>query len=138
MWRGLLTAILLAGCVQLPPSPQDIQAKKFESVPGKAVIYLVRNDPDISRLAAPVKLDDAIMGTTYAGTYFRWEVAPGRHRISGYASDNGEITLATEAGKIYFVRQIVVNPRVAHSVFHTTDEDSGRRIVLRSGLIESH
>lgn len=137
MGRGLLIAILLAGCVQLPPSPQDIQAKKFESVPGKAVIYLVRNDPDISRLAAPVKLDDAIMGTSYAGTYFRWEVAPGRHRISGYASDNGEITLATEAGKIYFVHQIVVGARVARSVFHTTDEDSGRRIVLRSGLIES-
>lgn len=48
MWRALPVAILIAGCAQLPPTPQDIQAKKFEGVPDKAVIYRVRDIPDFN------------------------------------------------------------------------------------------
>ncbi len=135
MWRGLFIAILLAGCVQLPPSPQDLQAKRFEPVPGKAVIYLVRNNPDISGVAATLKLDDVIMGSTYPGTYFRWEVAPGRHRIGGFGPDNGEITLATEAGKIYFVQQVVMTLRSPISSFSVVSDREGRMIAMRSELI---
>ena len=84
MWRVLLV-LLLAGCVQLPPSPQDIQAKKFESAtPDKSVIYIVRAPMD-SREGGTISLDDNAQVTTYAGTYYRWEVAPGPHRIAGYA-----------------------------------------------------
>ena len=135
MWRGLLIAILLAGCAQLPPSPQDLQARRFEGVSGKAVIYLIRNDPDISRQAATVKLDDRVMGTTYPGTYLRWEVAPGQHRVAGFVSDNGEISLATEAGKIYFIRQTVVNVHTPRSVFRAVSEQDGRMVVMRGTLI---
>ena len=66
---------------------------RFEHAPGKAVIYLVRDDPDISREVSTVMLDDNMMGSTYPGTYFRWVVDPGRHQIRGYAGDNGSFTL---------------------------------------------
>lgn len=135
MWRGLFVAILLAGCVQMPPSAQDLQAKRFEAVPGKAVIYLVRNNPDISRVAATLKLDGVIMGTTYPGTYFRWEVAPGPHRIAGFGPDNGEITLATEAGKIYFVQQVVMTLFSPSSSFSVVSDPEGRMIAMRSELV---
>ena len=105
MWRALLIALPLAGCVQLPPTPEDIQAKKFELVPDKAVVYLVRDYPDFSDAAATIWLGDTAMITTYAGTYYRWEVDPGTHRIAGYGPDIGAITLKVEAGSIYYVQQ---------------------------------
>ena len=134
MWRGLLIAMLLAGCVQLPPRPQDMQAKRFEAVPGKAVIYLVRNNPDVSKLVATVKLDGVVMGSSYPGTYFRWEVSPGQHWIAGYASDTGEISLVTDAGKIYYVRQNVVNKNTPQSMFQVVSELDGRMIAIRGEL----
>jgi len=57
MRRLLVVAVMLAGCVQLPPTPQDIQAKKFEGVPDKAVIYIVRDLPDFSDRPATIWLD---------------------------------------------------------------------------------
>src|SRR5690349_6639231 len=78
--------VALAGCAPLPPSPQDIEAKRFEAVAGKAVVYVVRQYPDISRDVATLMLDDRMMGSTYPGTYFRWVLDPGRHVIRGYAA----------------------------------------------------
>lgn len=57
MWRALPVAVLVAGCAQLPPSWQDVEAKRFESVPGKAVIYIVRDFPDFSDRPATIWLD---------------------------------------------------------------------------------
>lgn len=136
MWRGLLIAIVLAGCVQLPPSPQDLQAKRFETVPGKAVIYLVRDIPDFSDRPATITLDDAATITTYPGTYYRWEVAPGVHRIAGFAGDSGVITLDTEPGKVYFVQQrLSLFLRWQQSYFYPVGADYGRAVVMRSELI---
>ena len=46
MWRMLIPALLLGGCAQLPPTPEDIQAKRFEVPPDKSVIYVVRPPVD--------------------------------------------------------------------------------------------
>ncbi|OGA24972.1 MAG: hypothetical protein A3I02_14590 [Betaproteobacteria bacterium RIFCSPLOWO2_02_FULL_67_26] len=134
--RLLFLTVLLAGCVQLPPSPQDLQAKKFEAVPDKAVIYLVRDYPDHSERAATIWLGDATMITTYAGTYYRWEVAPGAHRITGYGADTGSITLRAEPGRLYFVQQrIAPLGRFAQSYFQVVSEPQGRTAVMRAVLL---
>jgi hypothetical protein len=133
---GLLClAALLAGCAQLPPTPQDVQAKKFEPVPDKAVIYLVRDYPDFSDAAATIYLGDAAI-TTYAGTYYRWEVAPGTQRISGFGGDMGAITLQVEAGRIYYVLQRVsAFFRMGQSHYQLLGEPHGRAAVMRSVLL---
>lgn len=136
MWRGLLFSILLAGCAQLPPTPHDTQAKRFEALPDKVVIYLVRDHPDFNDSPATVWLDDRGTVTTYPGTYYRWEVAPGRRRIAGFAGDAGAITLDAEPGRIYFVQQRL-SPwgRFRQSYFHPVPEPHGRAVVMRSQLI---
>jgi len=91
--RRLVEDSINAGLAGVRIDDQDIEAKRFEQVPGKAVIYLFRDAPDFSREVATVMLDDSMMGSTYPGTYFRWVVAPGRHQIRGYAGDNGSIIL---------------------------------------------
>lgn len=131
-------ALSLAACVQLPPTPQDLQAKKFEAVPDKAVIYLVRDYPDFSDHAAPVWLGDKIMITTHPGMYYRWEAPPGAHRITGAFADIGTITLQTEPGRIYFVRQ-QLSPflRFPQSYFYVVSEPQGRAAVMRGVLLSS-
>jgi hypothetical protein len=137
MWRTLLVVVmLLAGCVQLPPTPADIQAKKFEVVADKAVIYLVRAFPDFTDNASTIWLGEAIMITTFPGTYYRWEVEPGAHRITGYGPDIGTITVPAEAGRIYFVMQrLAPFLRFPSSSFAFVADGNGRAAVMRSTLV---
>lgn len=139
MFRLLSAAALVlafAACAPLPPSPQDLEAKRFEPVPGKAVIYLVRDLPDVSREAASLMLDDNLMGSTYPGTYFRWVVEPGRHQIRGFAGDAGAITLDVGPGAIYYVQQTFTRgfTGFGQSFFRPIPEPYGRSAVLRGEL----
>ena len=138
MFRLLLVAAFaLAGCAPLPPSAEDLEAKRFEPAPGKAVIYLVRDLPDISREAASVMLDDNLMGSTYPGTYFRWVVEPGRHQIRGFAGDAGAITVDVGPGRVYFVQQSFTRgfTGFGQSFFRPIPEPYGRSAVLRGELV---
>lgn len=129
--------LLLAACTPLPPSPQDIQAKKFDVVPEKAVVYLFRDAPDFADEPSTVLVNDSVQGTTYPGTYIRIELAPGRHRISGFASDSGVIEFETQPGRLYFLQQSVAHSffRMYTSFFRFVGEGYGREAVLRSELI---
>lgn len=135
--RSLLFAAALwcAACTPLPPSPADIQAKKFEIAPGRGVIYIARDEGGFYQDGATLLLDDTITITTWPGTYYRWEVAPGTHRIAGFASDAGNISVKAEADRIYFVQQWVsfgmIGPR---SNFQQVSQQQGRTVVLRSQL----
>lgn len=138
MFRVLwMLALALGGCAQLPPSPQEIEAKRFEPAPGRAVIYVVRDEPDFDRTGAAVMLDDQMMGTLYPGTFFRWVVAPGRHHIRGFAGDAGSYTMDVGADRIYFVQQWVtplLPIGIMQSHFQLVPEPNGRAAVLRSVL----
>lgn len=137
MLRALLLVLaILAGCAQLPLTPQDIQAKKFEPVPGQAVVYVVRDYPDFSDRMASIWLGEKIMISTFPGTYYRWETDPGKYRITGYGPDIGEITLQVEAGRIYFVlQQVAPFTRVPISQFSLVNEQQGRAAVGRAVLL---
>lgn len=130
-------AMLLAGCPQLPLMPQDIQARKFEAVPGMAVIYLVRDYPDFTEMQATVYLGDSVILKTYPGTYYRWEAPPGEHQIRGAAFDTGTIRVTTLPGMIYFVQQrVTAAPFLrATSFFSVVNEPAGRAAVMRSVLL---
>jgi hypothetical protein len=133
----VLFGVLLAGCAQLPPSAQDIQAKRFEPVPDKAVIYVVRQPMD-SQEAGALLMDNGEQVTTLAGTYYRWEVTPGVHRILGLNPANVSLTLNAEPGRIYFLRQTVLGtlrsgPQLA--ALTPIDEALGRRLVSDSQLV---
>jgi hypothetical protein len=128
---------MLAGCITpLPPTPQDLQAKKFETVPGKSIIYVVRLDPDFSDAPATITLDDVATVTTYPGTYYRWEAEPGQRLIQGFAGHMGRISFPTKAGQLYFVQQRVSSfMRFEESVFALIPEPHGRAAVRRAELV---
>ena len=138
MWRVLVPALLIAGCAQLPPTPEDIQAKKFEPVPGKSVIYVVRRTVD-SDGTATILLDGKGSITTMRGTYYRWEVDPGTHRFTGMGPGGDNLTLTTAPGQIYFVQHQVMADRDDGAVIQTAlqqvDDQTGRALVSRATLI---
>jgi hypothetical protein len=139
MWRVPMMALILmlAGCQQIPLTPEDIQARKFEAVPDKAVIYLVRDNPDSSEIGARISLGDQVTFTTYPGTYYRWEVAPGTHRIMSLGDDTGQIRVQAERGKVYFVQQRVAGSRLSpESLFALVSESQARAAVSRSVLLK--
>jgi hypothetical protein len=131
----ILIAVALAGCQQLPLSPEDVQAKKFEAVPDKAVIYVVRDAPDFSQVQAMIRLGDKLLLKTYPGTYHRWEVPAGKHAIAGYGADIGTITVQVERGRIYFVQQRVAGLWMPRSYFELVGEAEGRAAVMRAVLV---
>jgi hypothetical protein len=130
--------LLLAACAVRQPTAADVDAKRFEPVAGKAVIYLVRDPLDFSDDATGITLDGNLMGTTYRGTYFRWTLPPGRHDIAGFAGDSGFMTVDTEAGRIYYVQQSATRTfGWVRSYFTLVPENTGRAVVRRSELIAS-
>lgn len=137
MWKAVVVTLLLAGCAQAPTSTEDMQAKRFEPVPDKAVIYIVRDHvgPDLDNT---LRLGDSEMINTYTGKYYRWEVAPGTHRIAGTMESTAFIALNVEAGKIYFVRHIVTGSNSSDGILSAflqhVDERTGRAIVARGVL----
>lgn len=134
--RVLLILLLLAGCQQLPLTAADKEARKFEPVPGRAVIYLVRDTADFSDAETPVLLGNTQVNTD-SGTYYRWVVPAGNHTITGFGADSGRITVQVEAGRTYFVQQSVMGTRVPASTFQIVSEAAGRGIVSRSVLLKS-
>ena len=137
MWKILLTALVLAGCAPLPPTPQDTQAKRFEPAPNMSVIYIVRTPLDSQEMSG-LALDDREQITTLWGTYYRWEVAPGTHRVSGMGRANESVTLATAPGSIHFVEHTVRgNPRsgATSTTLRQVDDQYGRRAVQQSQLL---
>ncbi len=139
MWRILPALLLIAGCAaQLLPPPGDAEAKRFESVPDKSVIYVVRQPVD-SEEGRTLALDDRLTITTWKGTFYRWEVAPGTHRIAGIAGANEAITLNTAPGRIYFVQHTVLGDRregsVALASLREIGDQAGRNLVSRGQLL---
>ena len=136
MWRVvLLMALVIAGChAPLPPSPREIEAKRFEPVAGKSVIYILRDKPDAD-VASTIVLGDSASITTYPGTFYRWEAAPGRHLVRGMAGDNGAITLDVAAGRVYFVQQWLQPLSGARSFFKVISESEGRAVVARAQFV---
>ena len=128
-WLGILAVVALtSGCA--PLSRGDPQAVRIEGTPGMSVIYVVRTRPDVSYVPAQISINDQLVGTTYAGTYYRIEVPAGRQRIAGYGVDGGTITLDTQVDRVYFVQQTVAghvrSPTSLSSFYQVIDETRAR------------
>lgn len=130
----------IVACAPLPPNPADLEAKRFEPIADKGVVYLFRALPDFVDDGATIMVDDLMQGTTYPGTYLRLELDPGRHRIAGFASDAGFFEFEVGAGEIRFLQQSVIRGFIgpARSQFRPVHEDYGRQAVLQYELVGTH
>ena len=135
-WTGVFVLIAaLAGCAPMQPAGNP-QSVRIEGTQGMAVIYLIRPMPDLSYVPAQVYVGDRLIGSTHAGTYYRIEVPAGRHRITGFGVDGGNITLDTQANGVYFVQQRVAgfarSPTSYTSSYQIIDEARARAVMANA------
>lgn len=130
----LAVVLSLAACAapKLEGDPQSVRVEPPAA--GMSVIYLIRSAKDWGTNATWVFIDDRLVGTTAAGVYYRIEVRPGRHRLSGYAFDQGNLTVDTQAGGVYFVEQHVLGwynraQVFSSSQFEPVDDARAREVI---------
>ena len=132
----ILLAFIAASCAQLPPTPRDIEAKKFQTLPDKAVIYIVRPLVD-GNVDGPLIIPGGLIATQQ-GTYYRAEVPPGTHRIAAAGAWSAAVIVQTEAGKIYFVEQTATGGArdgLLSMSLRRIDESRGRKMVTDAQLL---
>lgn len=133
MRRILVILLMLAGCSTLQRQAGTDGGSHSGTIAETSMIYLVREESRSDAQPLIVVLDGATEGLTYPGTFIRWQVSPGPHRISGYGADTGAIDISAEPGKTYFVYQSVSRVQgLLRSEFRRMDERDGRGLIARS------
>jgi len=133
-WLVLLTA-LIGGCAATPEASResDAEAKRFESAPRAAIIYLYRADTPNSGTTATLWIDGRIVGESVQATYFRVIARPGRNRISASGHDLGRIEIDTRENEVYFVAMQVLGDGESSSgtIFRSVAPEVGKAAILR-------
>lgn len=90
-------------------SEQSAEAKEFTAPADKGVVYVFRGGRLYgSGIQYQVKINGQDAGGSGPGTFFRWELKPGRYVVSSSTSESSAaIDLDVKAGELYFVEQLV-------------------------------
>lgn len=129
--------LLAAGCASVPMGDpqQDKSYKTFEPKPGKAGIYVYRNESFGGAVTMDVFLNDKLLGQTAAKTYLYAEVDPGTHSIRGKAENESTMRVIAEAGRNYFIwQEVKMGLLFARNELKTVDDKTGREGVLECSL----
>jgi hypothetical protein len=121
---------ILAACATVPMAPPeaDAKAKTFIVEPGKANVYVFRNESFGGAITMTVALNGKVMGQTGPKTFFLWQVDPGKHEIQSIAENTSTVSLDVEPAKNYFVwQEVKMGFWMARSALQVVDEATGRK-----------
>jgi hypothetical protein len=131
----LVLMAFLGGCAATPgASPaSDAEAKRFESAPGAAFIYLYRPGAPGGRGPSTLWVDGRLVGATLPTSYFRIAVRPGRNRITASGGDAGRLEIDTRADGVYFVEMQVFgeSESEASTLFRGVTPEVGKAAIQR-------
>jgi len=122
--------VLLAGCASTPQASreQDAEAKQYANSPGNSTVYVYRTDFGNAETDSVLWVDGRLIGATLPRSYFRINLEPGKHTLTGMGYDNGRLTIETRPGELYFVSLSVVS---GNSLFWQVPADAGRQAIDR-------
>lgn len=136
---GMLSvALLMTGCASVPMASKsaDAQAKTFTPDPGKAVLYVYRNETIGAAIKMPLLVDGESVGDTAAHTYVRKDLSPGQHTITSKTEKDSTLTIDMVAGQIYYVwQEVKMGMFSARSALHQVDAAKGQKGVEESKLV---
>lgn len=138
---GLLVILsALSGCASVPmaPSNEDEKAKEFQPSPGKAALYIYRNENFGAAIPMTVDVNGRTLGQTAAKTYFKLDLTPGQYTVNSHGENVSTISIDTLSGKNLFLwQEIKMGAFMPRSQLKQVDETSGRAGVMESKLIAS-
>jgi Protein of unknown function (DUF2846) len=132
---SLCLVAIAFGCATVPETATsaDIQAKQFQAVSDKAVVYLYRQSNGFGdTLDANTHLDGQLIGALAPNTYQMIDVAPGHHTLSVAGPTNSEqADLEAAAGKVYFYAVSIkwAGPMIRHRHIEAVSEADGRAAI---------
>jgi hypothetical protein len=132
--------VLISGCasVQLAPPPEDAKAKEFKPSPGRANLYIYRNEMYGAAVSMDVLVNGKMIGSTSAKTYFLIDVPPGKHNIISKAENDAALTVEATPNKSYFIwQEVKMGLLYARTMLLLVNEEKGKAGVLESALIHT-
>jgi len=135
----LALAILASGCASVPMATpeQDTAAKTFAVKPGKANIYVYRNETMGAAIKMPIALDGKLVGDTGAKTFLLLEVSPGSHTLVSKTENDSTLTIDAAAGRNYFVwQEVKMGMMAARSALQRVDDATGKAGIAECKLVQ--
>ena len=135
----VVAAVIAGGCASVPmaSSEMDSAAKSFAVKPGKANIYVYRNESMGGAIKMTLILDGKLVGSTAAKTYVLLEVAPGSHTLISKTENDSTLAVSAVAGRNYFVwQEVKMGAFSARSALQLVDDAKGKAGVAECKLIQ--
>ncbi len=135
-----LLALFVGGCASVPMAPAnlDTKSKQFAPTPGKASLYIYRNENFGGAIPMAVSLNDKNLGQTAPKTYFQLNLVPGRYKVASIAENVSSLNVSLEADKNYFVwQEVKMGMWMPRSALQQVADATGRAGVMESKQIAS-
>ena len=136
---AVFAVALISGCASVPmASPEaDAKAKAFQATPGKANLYIYRNESFGGAIKMTVLLDGQLAGDTGPQTYILKTVDPGSHALVSKTENDATLTVDAVPGKNYFVwQEVKMGFFSARSQLHLVDDAAGQAGVNECKLVQ--
>ena len=133
-------ALLASGCASVPMGApeQEKVLKTFAAKPGKAGIYIYRNETLGAAVTMDVFLNDQLLGQTAAKTFLYVEVDPGTYKVLGKSENDSIMMVIAEPGHNYFIwQEVKMGLLYARNEMKLVDEKTGQEGVLECSLAAS-
>ena len=91
---------------EFAPMAEDSRAKTTLPPPGKALIFVYRQDVAAPK-NVPMWFDNQPIGFIVPRSYFLWAVDPGKHVIASNSDRSVALTVNVQKGRNYFVEQSI-------------------------------
>ncbi|RKZ05837.1 hypothetical protein DRQ32_11915 [bacterium] len=105
----LLAAQVISGCATVSTESVETStaAKNFDALEDKGVVFLYRRGRMVGAASSTqVKVNGIDAGGTGPGTFFRWELRPGKYTfLSSTGESSATIAVDVEAGEVYYIEQ---------------------------------
>ena len=114
---------------------QDATLKSFTIAPGKAGIYVYRNESIGGAVKMDLAIDGQDIGQTAAKTYLYSEVGPGFHTIVSRSENTDSVGVDAKPGSLTYIwQEVKMGALYARTKLHLVDEAEGRKGVQESRL----
>jgi hypothetical protein len=137
-----VVAFALVGCASVPMGDpaQDAALKTFPAAaPGKAGVYVYRNETFGAAVKLNVALNGQTLGSTASKTYYYKEVPPGKQTVTSYGENTDTLSFEAVAGKLYYVwQEVKMGLFTPRTQLHLVPEAKGQEGVRESKLAAPH
>jgi hypothetical protein len=135
-----LPALFSCASTSKAPAELDAAAKSYSAPADKGVVYLYRLGRAVgAATTTQIRVNSVDAGGTGPGTFFTWELKPGRYTFSANTTESSQtIQLEVEAGKVYFIEQIErIGLAGGRIQLEQRDEATGKKNVSKLKMIVS-